>query len=132
QPHRGRRGGGQGRRRRRRGRQDADAEEVRVGRGGLTHPPFIPATAGIPSGQSSGNVIAGSPLRGDERSDYTSSNASAANSARSWMNSKRASGLLPISRSTDLSVGLTSSATSLTRSSVRLAGSIVVSFNCDA
>ena len=45
---------------------------------------------------------------------YTSSISSLANSARSWMNSKRASALLPISRSTDFAVAFSSPSTILT------------------
>ena len=66
------------------------------------------------------------------RAAHTSSNASLANSAFSWMNSKRASALEPISRSTAVAVVLTSFSASMTRSSMRLLGSMVVSFNCAA
>src|SRR5215813_8759129 len=62
-------------------------------------------------------------------SRHTSSISPSANSARSWMNSKRASGLLPIRRSTELSVFLRSSSTTTTRNNVRFLGSMVVSLS---
>src|ERR1700704_5588380 len=45
------------------------------------------------------------------------------------MNSKRNSGLLPMRRSTELSVSLRSPSTTTTRSSVRFLGSMVVSLS---
>src|SRR3954451_16341201 len=66
---------------------------------------------------------------GDPHSQ-TSSKSSRANSALSEMNANRDSALLPISRSTESAVPSRSSAKSTTRSSVRLAGSMVVSLSC--
>src|SRR3954468_11033443 len=62
--------------------------------------------------------------------DQTSSKSSLANSALSEMNAKRASALVPISRSTESAVVSRSSASRTTFSMVRLAGSMVVSLSC--
>ena len=60
---------------------------------------------------------------------YTSTN-SPANAARCWMKANRASGLLPIRRSTEPDVSARSSSTTATFRRRRFVGSIVVSFNC--
>src|SRR5690349_15420981 len=62
--------------------------------------------------------------------DYMSSKSSLANSALSEMKANRASAFVPIRRSTESAVPSRSSAKSTTRSSERLVGSMVVSFNC--
>src|SRR4051812_13694868 len=86
----------------------------------------------VPKKQKSPGLHAGL-LMGCDRAtpaDQTSSKSSLANSALSVMNAKRASALVPISRSTESAVPSRSSASSTTLSSVRVAGSMVVSFNC--
>src|SRR6266851_7165554 len=64
------------------------------------------------------------------RAPYTSKRSSLANSALSEMKANLASALVPIRRSTESAVPARSSANSTTRSMVRLAGSMVVSFSC--